>query len=140
MRSKLFSKLDSFCKSSLANSTLGWKTNTIMAFFSAYSSIYRKRHYRVPIVVFLTNATIVFVFQPKVEFAKLDFQKESNLLNNFKHMPRAQFFSPKQTVSQFLPKYSGWHVGLGIELANFVVSCCFIFLIHISALTLNHNN
>ena len=37
----------------------------------------------VPIVAFLTNATkknatIVFAFQPKVEFVKLGFQKESN--------------------------------------------------------------
>ena len=43
MRSKLFSKLDSFLKSSLANSTLGWKTNTIVAFF---------------LVAFVKNATI----------------------------------------------------------------------------------
>ena len=35
------------------------------------------------------NATIVFVFQPKVEFAKLNFKKEANLLNNFAHMARA---------------------------------------------------
>ena len=54
-----------------------------------YSSVYRKRHYREPIVAFLTNATIVSVFQPKVKFAKLDFQKESNLLNNFEHVPCA---------------------------------------------------
>ena len=31
----------------------------------------------------------MFVFQPKVEFAKLNFKKESNLLNNFAHMARA---------------------------------------------------
>ena len=36
-----------------------------------------------PIVAFMSNATkknatIVSVFQPKVEFAKLDFQKQSN--------------------------------------------------------------
>ena len=37
-------------------------------------------------------------------------------------------------------EYSSWRVGLGIELANIVVSCCFIFLIHMSALALNHNN
>ena len=54
----------------------------------------KKNHYRVPIVAFSTNttkknATIVFIFQPRVEFVKLDFQKESNLLNNFEHMPRA---------------------------------------------------
>ena len=42
--------------------------------------------FRVPIVAFSINAaiatkkntTIVFAFQPKVDFAKLDFQKESN--------------------------------------------------------------
>ena len=54
----------------------------------------KKSHYRVPIVAFSTNATkknvtIVFVFQLKVEFVKLDFKKESNLLNNFEHIPRA---------------------------------------------------
>ena len=37
----------------------------------------------VPIAAFIENATkkkatIVFAFQPKVKFAKLDFQKESN--------------------------------------------------------------
>ena len=31
----------------------------------------------------------MFVFQAKVEIAKLNFQKESNLLNNFECMPRA---------------------------------------------------
>ena len=49
----------------------------------ALGSVYRKCHYRVPIVAFLTNvtkkknATIVFAFQSKVEFAKLDFRLES---------------------------------------------------------------
>ena len=89
MRSKLLSKMDSFWKSSLANLTLDWKMNSIVVFFL------EKRHY--PIVAFYinatigtkTNATIVFVFQPKVEFAKLNFQKESNLQNNFKCMPHA---------------------------------------------------
>ena len=53
MCAKLFSKLDSFLKLSLANSTLGWKTNTIVAFFflvafSINAAIgTQKRHYSV---------------------------------------------------------------------------------------------
>ena len=66
----------------------------VQSYLVRWTDFYRKRHYRESIVAFLTNATkknatIVFVFQPKVEFAKLDFQKESNLLNNFEHVPRA---------------------------------------------------
>ena len=100
MRSKLFSKFGLFLKVEFGKLDFGAGKRTLQwRFFGAYSSVYRKRHYKISIVACLTNATkknatkknatIVFVFQPKVEFAKLDFKKESNLLNNFERMPRA---------------------------------------------------
>ena len=68
MRSKLFSKLDSFLKVEFGKLDFGLKNEH-------YSGVFL-----VPIAAFIKNATkknatIVFVFQSKVDFTKLDFQK-----------------------------------------------------------------
>ena len=49
--------VNSICVLKLEFAKFDFGLESIVVFFCAYSSVYRKRHYRVPIVVFLTNAT-----------------------------------------------------------------------------------
>ena len=117
MRSNLISKFDSFWKSILTNST-SYKKSVVEHLKVEYVELNFQVQYKSDLFTFWTRGWICL----EVEFTKIDFQKESNLLNKFECMLSGWNILEIELFGKFCPgigcnmKSAGYEVILVLEI------------------------